>query len=105
MATTIGVKLVKHEEAQVLEYGIANGPLPNTGQKQLKHHVVGQKDLGRLFAHALARLLLLLAGVLTEGNRKLSCARFVVVLVAIEFFRLRVDQRVHRIDHDSCHPR
>ena len=106
LPSTIGVKLVKNEVPKMLEDGISNGSLLHPSEQELKHHVVGEEDVRRVFAHCLPPVFLFLAGVLAEENGKRAPGvPLVVVLVGVEFVALRVDQRVHRIDDDGGYPR
>ena len=106
LPSTVGVKLIKNEVPEMLENGISNGPLLHPSEQELKHHVVGEDNVRRVFAHGLPPVFLFLAGVLAEENGKRAPGvPLVVVLVGVEFGALRVDQRVHRIDDDGGHPR
>ena len=104
LASAVGVELVKDQKGEIRVNGVADRAFLHARQEQLKHHVVGQQDLGRVLAQFFAGVFVLLPGVLAEGDREfLPCVFFVVVLIGFELDGLRVDQRVHRIDDDGGH--
>ena len=98
LPATVGVQLVEHEEAESAGR-VDEVALGRPRQQQLEHHVVRQQHVGRVGDDRRALLLGLLAGVAAEGHRALA-GGIAVDEELLELLRLRVRQRVHRIDDD-----
>jgi hypothetical protein len=104
LAAPVGMEFVEYEEAKILVDRISDWSLLDPRQQELEHHVVGQQDMGRVFPHALSRLLPFLTRVLTEGDRETPARAFLVVfLIGLELDGLRIDQGVHRVDDNRRH--
>ena len=101
LTATIGVKLVEHEEIEanrVLDHLLVELVLP--GHEQLEHHEVRKDDVGLLLSNSLALVLAFLSGVTRNGGLELFWDAGVFDKL-LNFAKLRVRKRVHRIDDDS----
>ena len=100
LPAAIGVQLVEDQEADTAGAAVEKALVLGPHQHQLQHDVVGQHQVGRVLAHQLARVVARLAGVARKGDGEgLAGAALVVRLERFQRQHLRVDQRVHRIDH------
>ena len=98
------MKFVKCNVPEILEKSPFDGIITLTGQEIFQHHVVGQKNVRRIFSNFLSDLLGFLTGVLIELNRKIFARQILVVLrVFINLVCLRVDKGVHRINNQARH--
>ena len=95
----VGMQFVEDQEAQALRSPHQFAVLA-ASEQQLQHHVVGQEDIGRLFADGFPDLPFFLPGKQRKPHRRLTLT-VALFQEFFQFFRLAVGQGVHRIHHDG----
>ena len=71
------------------------GSLARPDQDVLRHHVVGQEDVGRVVENAITILVTVLAGIAAKAHGRI---REIPILEFPQRFQLAVDEGVHRVD-------
>ena len=104
LAAPIGVQFVQNQEFEALAM-IDHAPVDFlvTREDQLQHHEVGQQYVRRIVLDALALSRAFLPGV--AGHGKWMLAGCVIVQELVEFFKLTVGERVHRVNNDGTRAR
>ena len=99
LAPAIGMQLVEDEELEAPGGSHQLAVLTSREQK-LQHHVVGEKDVGRVGPDGLAGVAPLLPGIAVEANPALAF-RVAPVDELPELLVLAVGEGVHRVDDDG----
>ena len=99
LAPAIGMQLVEDEELEALG-GSHQLAVVASREQKLQHHVVGEKDVGRVGPDGVASLAPLLPGIAGEANQALAF-RVAPVDELPELLVLAVGEGVHRVDDNG----